>query len=169
MESDYHLQMWEDEKRVLELTQNIRSGADVWYSQLLDECRRGELKIENYNFLHGFPARAKVEFWYHRRTEPDTWHLQKVCSIEHPCNDCKQEISRRNRLLDMDTDADAAAQRIAGPQFKTCVLITPFNKAVFQFSVHRALSFATSSGFQVFWMQAVDHPPAWYPGSMTQK
>ena len=49
------------------------------------------------------------------------------------------------------------------------MLITPFNQAVFQFASHRAQTFAAQHGYQLFWMQAVDHPPAWYGDTMTKK
>ena len=37
-----------------ELHVNKRSGSDVWFSRLVDECRQGELHWENYYFLHGY-------------------------------------------------------------------------------------------------------------------
>ena len=46
------LQPWSSDCRVLELSQNIRSGADEWFPSVLDECRLGALSEANYNFLH---------------------------------------------------------------------------------------------------------------------
>ena len=48
------------------------------------------------------------------------------------------------------------------------MLITPFNKAVFQFSVHRAQNFAAANGQQLFWMQSIDNPPAWFAGYLSK-
>ncbi len=45
-------------KPPLELTVNIRNGADVWYAAVIEECRKGKLTEENYNFLHGYPTEA---------------------------------------------------------------------------------------------------------------
>lgn len=56
----YPLQEWpgfdENPPRVLELLVNKRSGKDTWFSAVLDACRLGNLSLENYCFLHGFPT-----------------------------------------------------------------------------------------------------------------
>jgi len=39
-----------------ELTINHRSGSDVWYSSVIEQCRVGALKEDDYNFLHGYPT-----------------------------------------------------------------------------------------------------------------
>ena len=65
----------------------------------------------------------------------------------------------------MEAEPNFAAAKLAEEKFKKCVLITPFNKAVFQFSIHRAQTFAAAMGQQLFWMQAVDKPPAWFAGT----
>ena len=31
-------------------------GRSIWFSNLLSECRRGNLSYQNYAFLHGFPT-----------------------------------------------------------------------------------------------------------------
>ena len=161
-EDNHHLQPWHTGCRIWELSQNIRSGADEWLSTVLDECRNGALAEDNYNFLHGLPTRAPVRFWYHRRTEEKSWHLEKQCNVDEECEDCATERTRRNRWLDIANSPDRAAQTLASAEFKRCVLITPFNKAVFQFSIHRAQTFAAAAGEQLFWMQAVDKPPTWF-------
>ena len=60
---DVHLQAWAGNQRVWELSENLRSGDDVWFSEVLDECRQGQLREDNYNFLHGLPTTAKITFW----------------------------------------------------------------------------------------------------------
>ena len=54
-------------RRVLELSRKIRSGADEWFSDVLNECRLGTLSGDNSNFLRGLPAIMPVGFWRHRR------------------------------------------------------------------------------------------------------
>ena len=50
------LQAWEGtEARVLQLRVNKRSGEDIWFSSVLDQCRAGNLSNDNFCFLHGFP------------------------------------------------------------------------------------------------------------------
>ena len=163
-----HLQPWRGESRVWELSQNIRSGEDEWFSEVLEQCRQGELSQANYNFLHGFQEHAPVSFWFHRRKDGRRWHKNQACSKLQPCDDCEMEVARRNRLLDLKGDPKKAAEKMADQRFKDCMLITPFNKAVFQFSIHRAQTFAQFTGEPLFWIQAVDKPPAWFAGHLTK-
>ena len=163
---NFHVQPWHGECRIWELSQNIRSGADEWLSTVLDECRMGDLKEENYNFLHGLPTATPIQFWYHRRTEKKDWHRRQTCTIDAECADCATERLRRNRWLNIANAPECAAQMLASEKFKRCMLITPFNKAVFQFSIHRAQTFAAAAKQQLFWMQAVDKPPAWFAGTL---
>ena len=72
------LQEWSAQARVLHLSTNIRSGADVWFSEFLDACREGKLDEDDYNFLHGFPTTKRIQYWYHRRNEP-TWVHEEWC------------------------------------------------------------------------------------------
>ena len=81
-----------------------------------------------------------------------------------PCIDCQTEKARRSRWLDIQGDPMAAAEMLAAPRFQGCILVTPFNKAVFQFAIHRAQTFAASTQQPLFWMQAVDKPPAHFAG-----
>ena len=137
---------------------------------MLDERRLGRLSEQNYNFLHGLPTNEDIVFWYAKKDDvhfPEQ-HKKRSCSISARCEDCNKEIARRNRFLRTDTDPMTAAQKLADPAFKKCVLITPFNKAVFQFAVHRAQRFAAQSGHQLFWMQAVDSPSASFAESMSK-
>ena len=68
----------------------------------------------------------------------------------------------------MHGDPAGAATKLAAPKFANCVLVTPFNKTVFQFAIHRAQTFATSKGEPLFWMQAVDKPPSWFADTYGQ-
>ena len=56
----YMLQEWAPQERVLELSTNIRSGEDAWWNEVLEQCRRGELSEDNYDWIHGFPARTSI-------------------------------------------------------------------------------------------------------------
>ena len=145
-----HLQEWTGKHRVWELSENLRSGEDVWFSEVLDQCRVGQLSEENYNFLHGLPTRAAVTFWYHRREEETSWHECMKCTPTRPCEHCRTETIRRNRWLNMHDDPSGAATKLAAPKFRNCILVTPFNKAVFQFAIHRAQTFAASRGEPLF-------------------
>ena len=54
---DWGLQRWPGSNAfVHELSQNIRSGEDKWWNDVLEQARQGALSDENYNWLHGFPS-----------------------------------------------------------------------------------------------------------------
>ena len=135
------------------------SGEDAWFSEVLDECRQGILSETNYRFLHGLPTTAPIRFWYALRNTSGSPHDSSPCAPNNRCEACMQETRRRNRVLNIDTDAESAARKLSDARFSKCVLITPYHRAVFQFSAHRAQSFARAQGHQLFWMQAVDNPP----------
>ena len=120
-EHEDSLQVWTESKRVLELTTNIRSGGDLWYSDFLDACRRGELQENDYNFLHGYPTNASITFWYDQTHKQD-WEHPAWCALrgnsvpfylqagmkDSPtdaagqaleCSTCFQERRRRARCL----------------------------------------------------------------------
>ena len=59
---DSSLLSWQDGKRMLHLSRNERSGADEWFSHVLNLCRAGNLAEDDYNFLHGYPTEARVNF-----------------------------------------------------------------------------------------------------------
>ena len=123
----FHLQAWNEKARVLELSQNIRSGDDKWFSDVLDQCRLGQLSEQNYNFLHGLPANDDITFWYAKKEDPyfPDQHKETSCSIAARCQDCVTEIGRRNRLLRADTNPTEVAQKLADPRWLNCVFITP--------------------------------------------
>ena len=51
------LQVWPiSGHRMVNLIVNKRSGADSWYSEVLDACRLGCLSQTQYAFLHGLPT-----------------------------------------------------------------------------------------------------------------
>ena len=87
------------------------------------------------------------------------------CIPTRPCEHCQTETMRQHRWLNMHDDPSGAATKLAAPKFRNCILVTPFNKAVFQFAIHRAQTFAASRVEPLFWMQAADKPPAWYAGT----
>ena len=66
--TDWGLQKWPGSNAyVHELSQNIRSGDDKWWNEVLEQARQGTLSEDNYNWLHGFPAtpirHAQLKFW----------------------------------------------------------------------------------------------------------
>ena len=138
--------------RILHLEKNERSGADVWFSNLLNACREGNLSEDDYNFLHGFPTKKSIDFWYEHRLQHDDWarqHAAMNCSyspyritdywecwpesmqLSFECSHCWRERKRRARALLLDTHSSIAQQRMADPAFAEAVLITPFNQGVY--------------------------------------
>ena len=96
LRNNWHLQEWSGKHRVWELSENICSGEDVWFSQVLDQCRLGQLSEQNYNFLHGLPTQGAVTFWYHRREESAWLHEALACTLAKPCEECLTETLHRD-------------------------------------------------------------------------
>ena len=172
----FSLQEWPNKNRMLHLDVNERSGQDVWFSDILDRCRAGALTEDDYNFLHGYPTRKPVEFWYHQRAVNKGHHTLPRCKYEpycihqywqeYPgmfeCRNCWQERKRRSRVLDCHTRAAQGIDMLTSPEFSEAILITQYNMAVFHFGHQRALNFARNRNSQAFWIQATDSPPNWY-------
>ena len=139
------LQRWGNNERVLQLSTNIRSGEDAWWNEVLEQCRLGALSDDNYNWMHGFPAKTSISaaqhpFWYEFRkaSEPPCTNL--ACG--NACEACRNELARRNLLF--------AADRL--PEgFEEAMLITPHNQAVLQYALRRARDFAKRRGEQLMW------------------
>ena len=100
--------------------------------------RWGGPSESNRDFLHGWPAAAPVARRRRRRMEDRGRRVARARSWRQECADCQVERQRRNRRLKAGSEPEAAARKLAEEKFKKCVLIAPFNKAVFQFSTHRA-------------------------------
>ena len=81
----FSLQQWPNKQRMLHLDVNERSGQDTWFSDILDRCRAGALTEDDYNFLHGYPTRKPVEFWYHQRAVNKGQHTLPLCTYEPYC------------------------------------------------------------------------------------
>eukprot|EP00973_Karenia_brevis_P016359 2240928-Karenia_brevis.AAC.1 len=131
----FSLQAWQNQERVLHVDVNQRSGADKWLSDVLDECREGNLQLEdnqkfldvvvircfedNYNFLHGYPTRLPITFWFEQRQVNDGRHTTPTCRYTpyhvlddwddwpegNECYNCWLERKRRARVLYVDTRA----------------------------------------------------------------
>ena len=101
---DWGLQCWpKSNSLVHELSQNIRSGDDKWWNQVLEEARVGALSEDNYNWLHGIPStcirHGTPQFWYthkHSTSSPCTCAPESKTDDCHACNEVKQ---RRCRVL----------------------------------------------------------------------
>ena len=81
----FSLQEWRPKQRVIHLDVNERSGSDVWYSQVLNECREGQLTEDNYNFLHGYETSARITTWYAHRCHNGGAHAQPLCNYTPYC------------------------------------------------------------------------------------
>jgi hypothetical protein len=79
---DFFLQAWRGQERMLHLDVNERSGADTWFSRVLDACREGGLEEEDYNFLHGYPTQNGPDTWYHLRHVSAGRHVEPRCRYE---------------------------------------------------------------------------------------
>ena len=171
---------WKDGSRILHLTRNERSGEDRWFSHVLNRCRDGSLSEDDYNFLHGYPTDARIDFWYAQRNNSEWTHDVHACHYkpysildawngmplethqQTECKDCWSERKRRARVLHLQSHTTEAQERLGDPYFAASVLITQYNMAVFYFAQERAINFAHQSKNQAFWIQAADSPPNWF-------
>ena len=71
------IEKWAHNERAMHLSVNFRSGADQWFSHVLDACRSGKLEEDDYNFLHGYPTITKISFWYDRKDDEGWNHSQR--------------------------------------------------------------------------------------------
>ena len=168
-------------KKILHLTRNERSGQDKWFSNFLNACREGTLKEDDYNYIHGYPTKGKIDFWYEQRNTQGWIHDDENCSgtpysiLDHwniyptstrnkkiECKFCWQERKRRARVLHMDRYEAYGRERLEHPDFAESVLITQYNMSAFHFAQQRAISFAKQNQRQAFWIQATDTPPSWF-------
>ena len=104
VEVDWGLQPWPACRAyVHELSQNIRSGGDKWWNQVLEQARIGALSEDNYNWMHGFPSKCirhgSPQFWYEYRTSTDCPCSCPVDAPDDECQPCLQEKQRRCRVL----------------------------------------------------------------------
>ena len=133
-----------------------------------------------------YPTSARsIRFWYHRRKSDTHWQCiceQRSYQMDFPgfdvdtaranqvyeCQDCQMERFRRKRVLDVKKPTAWEKNILNDDKFKTCILITPFNRSVFHFGLQRALNLAASMSAPLFWMQAIDTPPSWYSNGFSK-
>ena len=108
--SNMYLQPWRGESRVWELSQNIRSGEDEWFSEVLEQCRQGELSQANYNFLHGVQEHAPVNFCFHRRKDGRRWHKNQACSKLQSGDDCKKGSRTSKPILRLERRSEESSR-----------------------------------------------------------
>ena len=129
-ENDWGLQRWPQSNAfVHELSQNIRSGDDRWWNQVLEQARVGALSEDNYNWLHGFPAipirHGSVKFWYSHKDDLTSPCTCSPDSCIDTCNPCVREKERRCRILSRREELQLPVHG-----FEAVIFLTPFNKAV---------------------------------------
>ena len=157
--TDWGLQKWPGSNTyVHELSENIRSGEDRWWSQVLDQARLGRLSDENYNWLHGFPStcirQAGLQFWYHHRHAAKSPCTCPSDSNTDVCEACMEEKQRRCRVVQCREEKGWPID-----DFEHAILLTPFNKAVWTFANLQARNTGIREGQQVVWIKTKDIPP----------
>ena len=133
----FSLQEWQAQERILHLDVNERSGADEWFSNVLNSCREGTLSEDDYNFLHGYPTMAPIIFWYQHKDNLAWQHDASACHYQpyfvrdhwadwpadqqqnFECIHCWTERKRRARVLCFSTHSVQATEALADPFFQT--------------------------------------------------
>ena len=188
------VQVWNDDSksRVIDLTVNVRSGADKWFSDLLASCRLGEMCEDDYNFLHGFPTTTAITFWWakaqdkewkhpawcaeRRNATPFSWkHNDTKAPLNtdgqrFECAVCFQERKRRCRVLAVASENQTATvEKLNDVHFAESTYITSFNKAVFCYAGNRSRKFAEAKNEQLFWITATDTPQSWFASGYSKE
>ena len=127
---DWGLQRWSQSNTfVHELSENIRSGDDKWWNEVLEEARVGDLSENNYNWLHGFPSapirHGRIKFWYSHRDAPT---CPCTCLPDSPIDTCQPCVAEKNRICRILSRREELDLPVHG--FEAAVFLTPFNKAV---------------------------------------
>ena len=150
---------------LFELPVNMRSGADAWFSALINECRQGDLTERMYNFLHGYPTDVAGS-WNPQTKRCDckrkaceqlasvTWplmqqqHMVWEAAVALECAVCKAERKRRARVLDLSTDNKPHAD----PAWAEAPYIHPFNVPKYMAAALRSMQFARAKKRQILWV-----------------
>ena len=158
----------------VELTQQQRT-TDLWYHQLLNECRIGALRDENYNFLMGLPTthhgcwlpppyeedmRCKKErcktihvAWKDFASQGADWTTMQTLAPE--CTICKNERARRNRMV------TEHAEKVSQAPFLHAPYVHQNNQPKYHAMLVRAVEHAkrgATTPKQVLWVRAQDTP-----------
>ena len=152
----------------MELSKNLRAGHDLWWSNVLEECRVGCLSEHNFCYLHGFPTtpirRAPIKSWYEYRDQTgspctcptDTRDSSKAwlrpVDVSKACLDEKHRRCRwhqQRHALILDTSA-----------FEDAMFLTPYRNAV----IIQICSVLHKRQVQIIWMRCVDTVPSHFAG-----
>ena len=158
----------------VELTQQQRT-TDVWFRQLLNECRVGALSDENYNFLMGLPTTHNGCWlsppyqaamlcrrprclnlhvaWRAFAAQGTDWTTMQALASE--CLICRHERERRCRLVTKHTE------KVASQLFLHAPYVHQNNQPKYHAMLLRAVEHAKrgfSTPRQVRWIRAQDTP-----------
>ena len=158
----------------VELSRQERTK-DIWYKQLLDECRVGALTEENYNFLMGLPT-AHHGCWLPSPYEAQSLCTKRTCQRLHgtwaeyakqgvdwssmqrlarECAVCAAERKRRCRQV------ASHLEKVSQEPFLRAPYVHQNNQPKYHAMLVRALEHAKRGGDtpeQVLWIQAKDTP-----------
>ena len=159
--------MWENTPKLIELVEQVRCQ-DVWWNEVLEEFRVGQLSSDSHAFLHDQPTSV-----------PGSWTKATGCNCGHSacaalvganprviqrkecnckrhgqplegCACCKCERKSRNRVT---YQGDA---RLKQRKFKEAVTIVANNDLKYEICKARAAEFARNTGQRIVWSPAQD-------------
>ena len=142
-------------------------GRSIWFSNILSECRRGNLSYQNYAFLHGFPTdcsgnseeclnetcrqfgkNMKQEYMARLRKHSeemlDYQEFWRAAHANFECHACQNERKRRARVkhctsMSAMTEAQTIAI-LASERFREARYIGEYNKAVTKHAHERSVA-----------------------------
>ena len=133
---------------------------DVWYNEVLDECRQGDMSQDSCNFLHGLPT-----------TVPGSWTRSGASCLKAGCQRLAGkpwDVIRGEECVVCQTERSSKQLVATGPDdprfasdiFTSAPLIVPNNDIKFHTNKTRAQEFAVKTAQQIVWAQAKDVPSA---------
>ena len=164
--------------RCWDFTQSLRCG-DQWYNSILSQCRAGNMHVEAYRFLNGFPTASPTSLAKDTSRDPsctcagscdnDGFYIPWVQDfltrgvpgaelVAKECSVCTMQRARRGRVLDMEA---LPTQELDHAPFDTAPALYAYNVPRYYTLMQRSRKFARINALRLSWCFAKDLPLQW--------
>ena len=157
-----------------DFTVSLRCG-DPWYNRVLSQCRRGDLSVEAYRFLNGFPTASPAllgsagsaagDCECHGQCDNDGFYspwsdaflnqgLTSTELVSRECKACADERMRRMRVI----DKKKSLEEIKKAPFDRAPFLAAHNVPKYYTMMQRSRQYAHTNGLRLSWSFAKDLP-----------
>ena len=161
--------------RCWDFTQSLRCG-DQWYNSILSQCRAGNMHVEAYRFLNGFPTASPTSLAKDTSRDPsctcagscdnDGFYIPWVQDfitrgvpgaglVAKECPICTMQRARRGRVLDMEA---LPTQELDHAPFDTAPALYAYNVPRYYTLMQRSRKYARINALRLSWCFAKDLP-----------